>query len=501
MHRRTTDIKNYSRRIALFLAAAFVCCPLLGCESLGLVAPKKNPVIDKIEFDQEYYDSLEGIEKIEYERSLLNDSVPEELFFNGQTFGILCSSEDSINDWQPEEQTGDRLNDAIHDMNQYVEDRLNIKLVYLAASDKADDLIAIDDKTYSIVTDDYKTIGWYAADGMLRDWETMPHMDLDAPWWNQSAREAVQVAGRSYLMVGASNIQEVRVTYCVYFNKALVEKYKSVMPDLYGLVDSGQWTLDKFIELSRIGYIDLNGNQEEDLRDQYGLAAQTTSYAVPFLYSCGETTTARDENGLPYIKMNNEKMVSLTEKVFELIYGHPAVYPTRDWSTHSDIFAEGRAMFMYGTFAHALMGYFSEMKDPYGFLPYPKWDELQQNYYTITDPSGSAFGIMLNSSNDDMTGAVMEVMNARAWKHVQPALYEAALKGRKADTADDARMIDLINRGVVYDFGYVFGGPGELLSKMMTHRTKDYYSQYRSRLRDWEHNLEGVVDMILEAEG
>ena len=62
-------------------------------------------------------------------------------------------------------------------------------------------------------------------------------------------------------------------------------------------------------------------------------------------------------------------------------------------------------------------------------------------------------------------------------------------------------MIDLINKGVVYDFGYVFGGPGELLSKMMTHKTKDYFSQYHSRIRNWEHNLEEVVDMILESEG
>ena len=501
MDRRTNNMKNISRRILLLIAAALVCCPLLGCEMLGLTAPKKNPVSDRIEFDQEYYDSLCGIEKIQYERSLINDSVHPDLFYDGQTFGILYSPENNINDWQPEDLTGDRLNDAIHEMNQYAQDRLNIKLIYLDKADKADELIAIDDKTYSVVADDYKSVGWLAADGLLRDWESMPNMDLDAPWWNQSAREAVQVAGKSYLMVGAANVQEVRVTYCIYFNKTLAEKYGSVLPNMYELVDNGEWTLDKFIELSRIGYIDLNGNQDEDFYDQYGLAAQTTSYAVPFLYSCGETTTARDENGLPYIKMNNEKMVSLTEKVYDLIYGHPASYPTRDWSTHSDIFSQGRALFMYGTFGHALLGYFSEMEDPYGFLPYPKWDETQQDYYTITDPSGSAFGIMLNVSDTEMTGAVLEVMNARAWKHVQPALYESALKGKKADTADDARMIDLINKGVVYDFGYVFGGPGELLSKMMTHKTKDYFSQYRSRIRDWEHNLDVVVDMILESEG
>ena len=173
-------MKNLGRRILLLIAAALVCCPLLGCEMLGLTPPKKNPVSDRIEFDQEYYDSLEGIEKIQYERSLINDSVHPDLFYNGQTFGILYSPENDINDWQPEDLTGDRLNDAIHEMNQYVQDRLNIKLIYLDKADKADDLIAIDDKTYSVVADDYKTVGWLAADGLLRDWESMPNMDLGA---------------------------------------------------------------------------------------------------------------------------------------------------------------------------------------------------------------------------------------------------------------------------------------------------------------------------------
>ena len=106
----------------------------------------------------------------------------------------------------------------------------------------------------------------------------------------------------------------------------------------------------------------------------------------------------------------------------------------------------------------------------------------------------------MNCRNTEMTGAVMEVLNSRAWQDEQPALYDAALKGRAADTEDDARMIDIIVQGVTYDFGYIFGGPGEILSKMMTHKSKDFASQYRSRIRQWEANIDKAVEQIIESQ-
>lgn len=488
------------RVISAVLLVFILAGSLFGCKSdMGA----SRPVLDTEPphtASQEYVDSLEGVRRIIYERSLVRDEVPR-MDFDGETFAVIIP-QDSSNDWYPEEDSADQLSSAIYQTAEYVQGRLNCKLVFTDEADRNEvkDLISTGDDTYSVVVESYNVIGQFAMDNKLRDWETVPHMNLDAPWWNQSARKAVSVAGKTYMMVGASCVQEVRVTYCVYFNKNLAAKYASVLPNFYDLVYKNEWTLDKFIELSRIGYIDKNGDTKQDLYDQYGLAAQTSSYAVPFLYSCGEMTTSRDENDIPYIDMNTEKVVSIVEKVYDLIYGSPAVYPTRDWSTHSDIFSAGRALFMYGTFAHALYGYFSEMKDTYGFLPYPKYDELQKDYHTITDPSGSTFGIMLHCPNDDLLGAVMEIMNCRAWQQVQPALYEAALKGRSADAPEDGDMLDIINRGVVYDFGYVYGGPGELLSKLMTHKTKDYTSQYRERIRGWENNINTAVDAIINSE-
>ena len=491
------NFRKHAKITAVALLLAVLAGFFQGCGNASGDRPVDD--IHPEDADQEYVDSLTGIAKIRYERSLVRDKVPQ-LDFRGEKFAVMLL-EYSTGWWAPEEQTGDSLNDAIYNTKQYTEDRLNVKLMYTLedTTQKVYDLIAMGDSTYSAITAPFNRMGMFAADGMLLDWSGIPYIDLDAAWWNQSAREAIEVRGRNYLMVGAANIEEVRVTYCVYFNKDLAEQYSTVLPDLYELVDNGEWTMDKFIELSRIGYVDLNGNQKADQYDQFGLAAQTSSYAVPFLYSCGELTTARDENGIPYISVNTEKVASIAEKTYELIYGNPAVFPTYDWSTHSDIFVEGRALFMYGTFTHAL-SHFREMQDRYGFLPYPKYDEFQKEYRTCPDPSGSTFGIAMNCRDTEMTGAVMEVLNSRAWQDEQPALYDAALKGRAADTEDDARMIDIIVKGITYDFGYIFGGPGELLSKMMTHKTKDFASQYRSRIRQWEENINNAVEQILESQ-
>ena len=483
-----------AKKLFLILLAAVMLFTATACDG-GRDGGKGNDIKPE-EADSEYVSNLKGVQKITYERSLIKDEVPE-LDFHGSSLGILLSG-DSVEAWRPEELTSDQLEVALYYMNQYAEDRLNIKMMYKEEDEDSGitDLVAIGEDAYPVVTGSYFRTGYLATDGYLLNWETTPYMNLDAPWWNQTARKAVSVQGRSFILVGAANVQEVKCTYCVYFNKRLVDEYSSVVPNLYDLVYDGKWTMDEFITLSRIGYVDLNGNQKADVYDQYGLAAQTSSYAVPYLYSCGEMTTSRDENDIPYIDVNTEKVTTIVEKVYELIYGDPAVFPTFDWGTHIDIFVEGRAMFMYSQFWSALAE-FGDMEDRFGFLPYPKFDEEQKGYYTCTDPSGSTFGLLITCSDQALVGAGLEVLNWRAWQSVQPALYESALKGRAADEENDAYMLDIINQGVVYDFGYVFGGPGELLSKMMTHRTKNFASEYRSRIKNWENNINNAVEAIM----
>lgn len=444
---------------------------------------------------EEYASTLTGVQRMMYERSLIKDQVGD-IDFRGETFGMVVG-EGNGPSWRPEELTADQLEAALYNMNEYTENRLNVKILYEDKGADPAELVAMGDDTYSVVSAPYNHIGWLATDGYLLDWETMPYMDLDAEWYNQTARKAVNVKGRSFMIVGAVNVNEVKCTYCVYFNKKLTDEYASVVPNLYDLVYDGKWTMDEFIRLSRIGYIDMNGNQRADKNDQFGLVAQTSSYAVPYLYSCGEMTTSRDENDVPYIDVHTEKVTSIVEKVYELIYGDPtSVLPTFDWSTHNEIFVDGRAMFMYSQFWACLTS-FKEMQDRFGILPYPKYDEMQKDYYTCTDPSGSTLGLLLSCKNRELTGAVLEVMNWKAWQSVTPALYESALKGRAADEENDANMLDIINKGVVYDFGYIYGGPGELLSKMMTHRTKNFASEYRSRIKNWEYNISSAVEAIL----
>ena len=72
--------------------------------------------------------------------------------------------------------------------------------------------------------------------------------------------------------------------YCVYFNKQLAADYG--VPDnlLYDIVLDGKFTVDYYISLIRDTWRDLNGNGKHDENDFYGLAAQVTSYATPFIY-------------------------------------------------------------------------------------------------------------------------------------------------------------------------------------------------------------------------
>jgi hypothetical protein len=57
-----------------------------------------------------------------------------------------------------------------------------------------------------------------------------------------------------------------------------------------------------------------------DENDFYGLAAQVTSYATPFVYSLGETSVVKDKDDLPVLSMDTEKWANMVEKVYKLYY-------------------------------------------------------------------------------------------------------------------------------------------------------------------------------------
>ena len=92
----------------------------------------------------------------------------------------------------------------------------------------------------------------------------------------------------------------------------------------------------------------------------------------------------------------------------------------------------------------------------FGIIPYPKWDEAQDGYYTHVDAMNGMLCFPINAPDYERTGIIVEALAAESWKQVMPVYYDRALGEKYFRDDISIEMMDIIMNGIVYDFGYIF---------------------------------------------
>lgn len=483
--------------LLLSLLASMTAC---GGDSSADTQISDNPAVSGEAADSEPEETMDSLEA----RALVEDGLPEK-DYEGRTFRILTYLQPK-NDFIAEEMTGALVNDATYDRNMKVMERFNIVLDINGDSSNSDvtgiirNSITAGDNEYDLISQHMIDTAKLAMSHLYQDFNTVTNIDPSKPWWNASSYRDLSIAGQSFLLAGSISPYFLGSYYCVYMNKRLGEDYGIPAETIYKDVLDGKFTIDYYYSKVENTWNDLNGDGVQDDGDFYGLAAQITSYATPFIYSFGEVTVKADENGLPALSMNEEKFASMVEKVYKLFYESNGTITTDGWSLHSDTFKAGRALFMDGVFLHSY-NHFTEMEDDYAILPYPKWDENQAEYYTMSDGSSPLVSIPITVTDTEFAGIITEALCAEAWKTITPAVYDMALKSRGARDQTSVEIIDMIERGAIIDFGFVFGDyntMGFTMSVLMSQKNSNFASYYASNKKVWSKKLEKLVDDFMK---
>ena len=437
-------------------------------------------------------------------RKQISDDLPEK-DYGGADFPIVTYNY-THTDYIAEQETGALINDAIFRRNSRVAERFHVNLILEDGGNegevttKIQNAVRAGDDTYQLVSQHMIQSAKLAMQNYFMDWYTVEHVNLEKPWWNQHCTETLSIDNKIFTMAGSISPSFMTHTYCVYLNKRLGNDI-DVTATIYDTVLDGKWTIDYYSSLVKDTWVDLNGNSTQDDQDQYGLAAQVTSYVTPFIYSFGETTVSRDANGMPVLSINEEKAADMVNKVYSLFYESNGTITTDGWSLHQDVFTAGRALFMNGVFLHAIER-FNNMEDDYAILPYPKWDEAQTEYLTMSDGASPLVSIPTTCADIERAGIVIEALAAESYKSVIPAIYDTALKVRGVRDETSMQIIDIIERGNVIDFGYVFGDMNKLgfyMSILMGTKTNNFASYYEKQKKSWEKHLTTIIDSYLES--
>ena len=444
-------------------------------------------------------------EKVGYD-----DDIPADLNFGGETINVFSRAHFRFNDEVTvDEANGDVVNDAIYDREIAVEDRLGVKIENFkdnpeaghGSIDKMQKMILAGDDTYDIFTASMYHVAPAAANGIFTNLFDVEYIDTTKPYYTQDYIAKSQMGGNLYAITGDISLSLLRYSFAMYFNKTLVDSYG--LEDPYALVRDGKWTHDKLTSMVTDIYSDLNGDGKQDDEDLYGLG--TSNVIIVDAYCSAYKMNMMDvgDDGFPYFSIDLDKFSSAVDKIFDLNWQTNGVHAYKEISDNNEMtdlcnyFSQDHLVFIHNWLYASETSYLRDMKSDYGIIPYPKYDENQDGYYTFQHDQIGLFTIPVTSTKKDMAGAVLEAMSSESSKTVVPSYYEVALKSKYSRDSESAEMIDIIHNGHMLDPAWIYcsyiGDLAQAPRNLMLKEKRDFMSFYDSNKSKYQKNLDKLI--------
>ncbi len=254
-------------------------------------------------------------------------------------------------------------------------------------------------------------------------------------------------------------------------------------------------------DLAKQVYVDIDNDGSTNEGDQLGMSTYLAMSSTDgFVYGTDIPFTERDENGFITLTLMSDDAVTFAEKL-PAFFAQPGTFwknVTSD-AHNQQIFMSGQALFL-GNASLQDAKNLRDMKEDFGFLPYPKFDEEQTAYRSLVHDAVLLGGISGACQNLDMVGAVIEALNAETYRSVTPAWYETALKVKYSRDDISAQMIDLIHdsssTNFIYAYNYALNGAGLLYRDLCTNNKTDYASAVKRVEKSAVKNLDNIIEIF-----
>ncbi len=438
-------------------------------------------------------------------RLALPDNLPDK-DFDGYDFRVLTRNRDDfIKDVGADlELTGDVFNDALYNRNKTLEERFNFILSAEYAENNgtathaaAQAAVLAGDDTYDIVENQVTKMAGTCTSGIYLDWYTqLPYVDLTQPWYIGNAAEALSVNGHAYAMIGEFCLDVLRFTYCMYYNQDIATEYD--FENIYNVVRDGRWTYDYLKTLADTVYVDINADGIKDFGDRLAISGDPYSAVVTYQYAFNNPVASLNEEGLPYLSQDREKAHDIVVKL-NALYWEAIGGLTEGWGSGSSTWVDGNLLCYTGLFQSAT-GY-GDLEFNFSIIPYPKYNEDQDSYYTMSDGAHGTMMVPITISDPERTSIIIEALNAETYKQVIPAYFDTALKNRYSRDAESAEMLDMLLAARVFDFGYMYDtGIAFSIQRLVSKNSNNTESEYASQIKKAETEYVKIIEEYTKLE-
>ncbi len=397
------------------------------------------------------------------DRLSASDGLPDK-DFGGAKYRVSCTDVYTYEVFAEDNQ--DVCDAAVYDRNLKIEERFKIEIVpvvtpmgnQLQHEAEIRRIYESGDDAYDVIMMQVWRSGTLAVENFFRDWNNdVPGVNFEQPWWSSMVNGIFTINDALYVAAGDIALTSLQQTFAYIYNKRIAEDRQ--IEDLYQVVRDGKWTIDYVNSLVKDIYTDLNKNNERDNEDAYGFATGTTHDASAYLYAFNLSLTGQDEDGYLTLTLDEEKADATYEKVRNLLLDNTGSYTIltdKENSTKIPMFTSGNVLLSAQALG-VLYNQLRDMNDPYGVLPYPKFDENQTTYYSGSSNNWSVVCIPSNETDLELVGYITEALCCETYRTVIPAYYDVALKDKYTETEDDEEMLDLILLGKRSDLAILYG--------------------------------------------
>jgi hypothetical protein len=442
---------------------------------------------------------------------MIRDSLPADLDFGGATLNLHIRGDSHIDtnvlEFGVESEIGEIINDILYNRDKAVEDRLNLKLNVITGSgwqDYNNDIstirasIAAGDESYDLIAGWSARIPGLSIEGYLTNLLELPHLALTEPWWNRIVVDEMTINNQLHFALGDGNLSFLANCIVMFVNNKIQQELG--LPDLYSVVLDGGWTMDYMSNLVRDIYRDLNGSGRRDEHDLYGIYLYEGNRVDAFLQSSNIRMTKIDESGIPYLDMEYEKISAIVSKVHDLLFSNPGSFVSANfWSYDIDMFKRDQVLIAPNMLIVANQN-LRDMESDYSIIPYPKFDDAQQQYFTRIQDGVSLFCVPVNSTKGEMVGAFMEAVASESYRNVSSQYFDVAMKLKYTRDEASSQMLDIIRDGAYLNFASIYnesiGNPWHVLRNLMDTRSSNFASWFERNERVIVSGIDRLVERM-----
>jgi len=437
----------------------------------------------------------------------LSDDLPE-TDLDGWTMRILShhdelSTEDTFYAY---ELTGEVVNDAIFERDTAVKERFNCEFALIPGNGWATDVTMLTNSVQAGSRDydvsfllPFATGGSVIVGGVLYNMLEVDHINFEKPWWHTDMNNQYTIGG--YLPFVSSDylISSYQYTNALIYNKQMALDYG--VDGLYDMVRDGTWTFDAFREVISLFSADTDGDGAWTENDTYGFASNMGFHAITWGYAAGNVSVHLDPESDTPVKLgwDNERFYDTCLWLYDILYSGNLTYEI-EWNKECDIYWDENRVFIEAIWL-ADLERFRDCESDYGVLPYAKFDEAQDKYYTYVDARAGSLAIPIDAEAASISnvGLILEAQSCASHYDTLPVYTDSIQNSRYARDAETVEMIEYIGAGRRWDIGYSFSGGDNTYVWAIYRHLKSSGGQIVSSLEKLAPPMTSRFEDILEA--